>query len=144
MRMRMRSLLLVLLGAILGIVVYGWWTGASIYRVTSGPGSAPVATTGAIDTSKARARGAEVGERAAQAAATIEESVAEAGITSKIKAKMALDDYVQARHIDVTTSGSTVTLTGTVRSNDERERAVRLARETAGVARVVDSLDVRQ
>ena len=142
--MRLRSLLLVLLGVIIGIVVYGWWTGGSIRRVVSGPNNAPVATTGAIDTSKARERGAEVGEKAAQAAATLKESVTETGITSKIKAKMALDDSVQARRIDVTTSGSTVTLTGTVRSNAERERALQLARETAGVTRVVDHLDVRQ
>lgn len=59
-----------------------------------------------------------------------------------IKAKMALDDSVKARAIDVTTTGSTVTLTGTVRSASERDRAVALARETAGVTAVVDRLEI--
>jgi osmotically-inducible protein OsmY len=35
-----------------------------------------------------------------------------------------------------------VTLTGTVRSVDEHDRAVRLARETAGVTQVVDRLRI--
>jgi osmotically-inducible protein OsmY len=36
-----------------------------------------------------------------------------------------------------------VTLTGTVETNDERERALRLARETDGVTNVVDKLQVQ-
>ena len=55
---------------------------------------------------------------------------------------MVLDDNIKARAIDVTTDGSTVTLSGTVRSVDEHDRAVRLARETAGVLHVVDRLRV--
>jgi osmotically-inducible protein OsmY len=46
------------------------------------------------------------------------------------------------RSIDVTTDKTTVTLSGTVRSAAERDRAVRLARETAGVATVVDRLRI--
>jgi osmotically-inducible protein OsmY len=66
-----------------------------------------------------------------------------AALTTKIKAKMALDDSVRARAIDVSVRGSTVTLNGTVRSAGERERAVALTRETAGVTRVIDRLEVR-
>ena len=51
-----------------------------------------------------------------------------------------LDDSVKSRSIDVTTNGSTVTLTGTVRSAAERDRAMALARETAGVTSVIDRL----
>ena len=43
----------------------------------------------------------------------------DAALSLKIKAKMVLDDYVKARTIDVTTDGSTVTVSGTVRSVDE-------------------------
>jgi osmotically-inducible protein OsmY len=50
---------------------------------------------------------------------------------------------VKARAIDVTTQGTTVTLGGTVGSSAERERALTLARETAGVTRVVDQLRTR-
>jgi|SRR4051812_35909856 osmotically-inducible protein OsmY len=99
-------------------------------------------TTGTATVETARERGAEVGEKVAIAAAKVRETAAEAALTSKIKAKMVLDDNIRARAIDVTTSNSTVTLSGTVRSADEHERAVRLARETAGVTSVVDLLRV--
>jgi osmotically-inducible protein OsmY len=57
---------------------------------------------------------------------------------------MVLDDLVKARTIDVTTTGSTVTLTGTVHSQAEQQRAVALAKETEGVTQVMDRLVVRQ
>src|SRR6185503_6502979 len=41
-------------------------------------------------------------------------TVAEAALTAKIKSKMALDDHVNARDIDVDTSGSVATLSGVV------------------------------
>jgi osmotically-inducible protein OsmY len=56
---------------------------------------------------------------------------------------MTLDDLVKARTIDVTTQGTTVTLRGTVESKAERDRAVALARETDGVTRVIDELQMR-
>ena len=55
---------------------------------------------------------------------------------------MLLDDSIRARTIDVTTNDAIVTIGGTVGSVDEHDRAVRLARQTAGVARVVDPLRV--
>ena len=142
MRTIVRVLLLVVLLAIVGFFAFAWWGGA-VGRRSGLPTQAPTGTAGTIDTSAARERGAELGERAARAAATVQETVEEAAITSKIKAKMALDDSVRARSIDVSTRGSTVTVSGTVRSTAERERALRLAQETAGVTRVVDRLDVQ-
>jgi hyperosmotically inducible periplasmic protein len=138
MRSVIRALLLLVLVAVLGFLAFGWWTGASIGSTRGVTG-----TTGAIDTSAARERGAELAGKAATATAKVEQTVAEAGLTAKIKAKMALDDNVKARSIDVTTTGTTVTLTGAVRSQGERERAVRLARETAGVTAIVDRLVVQ-
>ena len=67
-------------------------------------------------------------------------AVDDAAITAKIKAKMALDDSVKVLSVDVSTTGTTVTLSGTVRSQAERDRSVALARETNGVTRVVDHL----
>ena len=97
--------------------------------------------------SAARETGAEVKERASAGVHTAvnraEEAVSAAAVTSKIKAKMALDDVVKAADIDVDTDGSVVTLTGTVGSQDEQERAVRIATETAGVTRVVNHLRIR-
>ena len=90
---------------------------------------------------------AEVKERASDgvhaAVNRTEEAVAGAAATSKIKAKMALDDLVKASDINVDTDGSVVTLTGTVGSRDEQKRAMRIATETAGVTKVVNHLRVR-
>ena len=60
--------------------------------------------------------------------------MSDSAVTAKIKSKMALDDHVNARAIDVDTSASVVTLRGNVASKYQRDRALRLARETVGVA----------
>jgi osmotically-inducible protein OsmY len=96
-----------------------------------------------IDTSKARDVGARVGEATANAANQAEDALAHARVTAKIKSKMALDDLVKARNIDVDTNGTVVTLTGLVGSEAERKRAVELAKETEGVTSVIDHLKVR-
>ncbi|MND04005.1 Osmotically-inducible protein Y precursor [compost metagenome] len=57
---------------------------------------------------------------------------------------MALDDHVKARDINVDTAGSVATLSGFVASADERTRALQLARDTEGITRVVDKLEVRR
>jgi hyperosmotically inducible protein len=104
-----------------------------------------IGTTGVeprVDTSRAREAGAEVGEKVAVGANEAQRAVGNAGLTAKIKAKMALDDSIQATAIDVDTDGSIVTLNGTVRSEAERSRALQLARETEGVTQVVDRLRV--
>ena len=83
-------------------------------------------------------------DEASYAANKLGVKMSDSALTAKIKSKMALDDGVEARAIDVDTSGSVVTLTGVVASANERERAVGLARETAGVTRVVDKLRIKK
>ena len=118
----------------------GWW-GSN--RVAAPDASAPaVGTTGQVSAEKAREVGAEVGAKTAEAANRAGAILNEGALTAKIKSKMALDDMVRARSIDVTTAGQVVTLSGTVASEAERTRAVQLARETAGVTQVVDRLSV--
>ena len=106
----------------------------------------PVGTTGArdtsVDTSRARQTGAEIGEKVAVGVNEAQHAAANGAMTAKIKSKMALDDAVDAAAIDVDTSGSVVTLSGRVSSQAERDRAVRLARDTEGVTSVVDRLVV--
>jgi osmotically-inducible protein OsmY len=80
--------------------------------------------------------------KAHDATGTLGDTVSDGVLTAKIKSKMALDDAIRARAIDVDTSGSIVTLRGTVTSANERERAQRLAAETAGVTKVVNRLQV--
>jgi hyperosmotically inducible periplasmic protein len=137
------ALLVTVLLIVVAFVAVGYITGSS-WSAGRAPAHNAVGTTGNIDVNAARERGAEVGEKMAVAAEKMKESAAEAALTSKIKAKMVLDDYVKARAIDVTTSGSIVTLSGSVRSADEHDRAVRIARETSGVTRVVDHLSIAQ
>ena len=117
----------------------GYWSGG---RFEAAP-AATDTTAPEIDTAAARRAGAEIGEKAATVAARVNESMEEGSLTAKIKAKMVLDDLVKARTINVTTDGATVTLTGTVHSPQERERAVALAKETEGVTGVVDRLTMK-
>ena len=134
----------VLILVILVVLAVMWRSGALAPFAAKAPaGDAPVGTSGAVDVEKARERGAAIAGKAAEMVSGIEETVSEAAISSKIKAKMALDDSVRASRISVRTQGSTVTLSGRTTSSAERERAVRLARETDGVTRVVDHIEVK-
>lgn len=133
-------LLMIVFIAVAGFAL-GWWTGrpAEWFRRPDGGG-----TPGQIDATRAREAGAKMGEKAAVAAAKAQDALGEASLTAKIKSKMALDDLVRARNIDVDTLNGVVTLTGAVGSEAERQRAVQLARETTGVTSVTDRLQVRQ
>jgi hyperosmotically inducible protein len=117
----------------------GWWgRGAG----PDGDRDGAVGTTG-VDTGRAREVGAEVGERTAVAADQARRALTDGSLTTKIKAKMALDDSVKALDIDVDTNAGIVTVSGIVGSAAQRDRALQLARETEGVKQVVDKLKVR-
>ncbi|HEU5249573.1 MAG TPA: BON domain-containing protein, partial [Thermoanaerobaculia bacterium] len=64
----------------------------------------------------------------------------DAGITTKVKSKLAADDTVKAYQIDVDTKDKVVTLSGNVDSQAAKDQAVNLARSTEGVADVVDNI----
>jgi len=64
----------------------------------------------------------------------------DAGITGKVKSKLAADDTVKAYQIDVDTKDKVVTLSGNVDSQAAKDQAVALARGTEGVADVVDNI----
>jgi hyperosmotically inducible protein len=91
---------------------------------------------------RARQRSAELGQKAAIATSKAGESLNEAALTAKIKAKMALDDTVKALDLNVDTVDAVVTVTGKVRTKAEHERALALARETNGVKKVVDKMTI--
>jgi hyperosmotically inducible protein len=135
-----RLLLVLLVLALAGALTYKYWTGNG-WTLT-------LSTTSAhsIDGDKAREKGAEITRKVAEttrvAAEWTGEVVSEAAVTAKIKSKMALDDHVKARHINVDTNGTVVKLTGIVQSEEERQQAVRLARETKGITQVVNKLQV--
>ena len=158
LRALLRAILVVIVvGAAIGFFLgYRWSDLVSGQRDVDRPRIAgPDGTDRAVDASRARERGERAGEaigtaaeragqRASQAASEAGEVLSDAALTAKIKSKMALDDHVKARAINVDTSGSVVTMTGVVASAEERERAVRLARDTEGVTQVVDRLHIRK
>jgi len=135
-----RALLTIVVLVAAGAIAYAYLTGWRVHLDRSSRPSESVGTAGSLE--RARESGAEIGEKAAVTAKKVGETVEEAALTTKIKAKMALDDDVKASAINVTTNGGVVTLEGTVRSKAERDRAISLARETSGVSRVVDRLEI--
>jgi hyperosmotically inducible protein len=146
----LRALLRLIIVVVIVVAAIAFFTG---YRFGGGRVHGPTTTNppvgtsgrspGAIDTSRARERGAQVGEKVAEAGNRAAEVLSDAALTTKIKSKMALDDTVKALDIHVTTRDGDVTLSGYVHSERERERAVALARETSGVRRVTDRLQIR-
>jgi hyperosmotically inducible protein len=143
-----RTLLRVILIVIIVVGVAAFFIGYRWADGDDGPAvDRAVGTTGArdtsVDTSRARETGAEIGGKVAAGVNEAQRVAEEGSLTAKIKSKMALDDEVDAAAIDVDTNGTVVTLSGRVSSAVERERAVRLARETEGVTSVVDRLAVR-
>jgi hyperosmotically inducible protein len=134
-RLLFKFIMVVILVGVLGTLLLGWWPGGGWLARTRA--ERPIDR---IDTSKAREVGKEIGTKASEAASVAQAALADGSITAKIKAKMTLDDTVQAGDIHVDYTNGVVTLTGTVRSNAERKRAVDLARETKGVRSVTDRL----
>jgi hyperosmotically inducible protein len=63
-------------------------------------------------------------------------------ITTKVKSKFAGDPEVAGMNVGVETVEGTVTLTGRVKSETERQEAEKLAKQTDGVRRVVNLLKV--
>ncbi|MCX6551344.1 MAG: BON domain-containing protein, partial [Acidobacteria bacterium] len=97
---------------------------------------------GTVDKRAVRGRLNQLDERAGRVADNVGAYMSDAEVSGKIKSTMALDELVRARTIDVPTTGGVVTLGGTVRSIAERDQALTLARDTAGVTQVVDRLVV--
>jgi hyperosmotically inducible protein len=87
---------------------------------------------------KAREGQATVGQAADRAGAVAKD----AAITTAVKSKLLADPDVGGLKIDVDTRGGVVTLTGTVASRAEADQAVKIARGTDGVDRVMDNLKV--
>ncbi len=138
--LRLILIVIVVVGIAAFFVGYRWG-GSRPVRVED----RPVGTSGPVrdyDTSRAREVGADVGEKVAVGANRAERALSAASLTAKIKSKMTLDDTVDAARINVDTDGTVVTLTGTVKSQAEKTRALRLARETDGVTSVVDRLRI--
>jgi osmotically-inducible protein OsmY len=64
------------------------------------------------------------------------EAADDTAITAKVKSSLIADPIVSATAIDVDTLGGMVSLNGIVTSEQERQRAIQLARSTQGVKQV--------
>jgi hyperosmotically inducible protein len=69
-------------------------------------------------------------------------NITDAAITTEVKTKFLADSKVGGMNINVDTNSHVVTLTGAVHSAAEKAEAVRLARTTKGVNKVVDKLTI--
>ena len=138
MRLIRRLLMLTIVGAA-GVAAHAYWSdNGSILKAHATEAAARTAKREAVKIADKAA------DTASHAAGHISETVSDAALTAKIKSKMALDDHVNARAIDVDTSNGVTTLSGVVASKDERKHAVQLARDTEGINRVVDKLRIKE
>ena len=134
------------LGAVLMIVIVG--TGAYLLGfwspgdVLMGRWGTSMPAGGPVNAGAVRERLNQLDTKSGRVVEQVGAYVSDAELTGKIKSKMTLDDVVRARTIDVSTAAGSVTLGGTVRSAAEHDQAVKLARDTNGVTKVVDHLVV--
>jgi hypothetical protein len=82
-------------------------------------------------------------QKAAQIGTAIVEGTTDARITGAIKARLLSEPGVSSMGIDVNTTGGVVTLAGSVSSHDEVAKAMRIALDTEGVAKVISTVQVR-
>jgi hyperosmotically inducible protein len=73
---------------------------------------------------------------------TAGEQLDDAGITAQVKAKLAADGDINPFNIDVDTVDGVVTLNGKVAKAEAKTKAGQLARETDGVRRVNNLIQV--
>jgi len=84
----------------------------------------------------------ETGAQAKEKSHDAKEATTDASITGAVKSKLLGDTKVGGLDINVDTKDNVVTLTGKVHSAAEKAEAVRLAKTTTGVKRVVDNLTI--
>ncbi len=86
----------------------------------------------------------EAGQQVGDKAEDLGEKIEDGSITSAIKMKFANDELVSASDIDVDTTDGHVTLTGTVGSQAEADRAMQIGRSVDGVKTVHSKLIIAE
>lgn len=89
------------------------------------------------------AAGQEVGDKTEDVAEKVGEKTTDATITAAVKMKFAADKTVDAFKINVDTTDNLVTLTGTVNTKVEADKAVALAKSVEGVKGVTPRLTIK-
>jgi|SRR5450759_4546640 hyperosmotically inducible protein len=114
--------------------------GLAVMLMTAGVALAQTATQDAKDKTKTAAK--KTADATEQAAKTTVAVLTDAEITTAVKTKFLASSKVAGLKIDVDTSNHVVTLTGPVSSKAEKAEAIRLAKTTMGVKRVVSKLTI--
>ncbi len=110
--------------------------GVAVMLMTAGVASAQTATE------KTKTAAKKTGQATEKAAKKTVAVLTDAEITAAVKTKFLADTKVSGLKINVDTSNHVVTLTGPVSSAAEKAEALRLARTTKGVKRVVSKLTI--
>jgi osmotically-inducible protein OsmY len=155
----LRYLIVLLLGAILGVVIY-WYAfegrrdprvrqaEQDMARSVSKMGEAIRDTVAEISVEDIKAElarsGRVVRQTAKSAAGVFAGDEADARITSTIKEWYASDPLLKVQTIEVKTKGGKVTLSGTVGRAEDIARAMQLAMQAPGVIEVDSGLQVRR
>ena len=93
---------------------------------------------------KARKAGEVVEEKAKKAGAVIADATANARVTAAVKARLTKDLGLAAlAEISVDTTDGLVTLSGSVPSTEDIDKAVKIAADTDGVQKVISTLQVK-
>ncbi len=83
------------------------------------------------------------GEKTGEAMKKAGNAIEDGAITAKVKTALLADPDVKGLKIDVDTKNGVVTLSGTVEKNANRDRALKIARDTDGVKSVDNQLVVK-
>lgn len=73
---------------------------------------------------------------------TVGQTIDDSTTTTRVKTSLLNDQQVGGLRIDVDTFKGVVTLSGRVKSQAEKDRAIMLARQTDGVTEVKDALQI--
>jgi hyperosmotically inducible protein len=73
---------------------------------------------------------------------SVQQTVDDSGLSTRVKTALLNAPDVAANDISVSAQGGVVTLSGSVRSAEERERAVAIARQVSGVSEVTANVQV--
>lgn len=130
----MKTFLILLLGAIIGIAGYQY------YQRTQHPTLAQ-RTDDAVEATKDKA--GDLKQTVVEKSKKVGETMDDTRITAAIKGKYLLDKELSTLAISVSCKDGHVMLTGSVASDDLAVRAARLARETSGVVGVTSRLTVK-
>jgi len=75
---------------------------------------------------------------------TLGQSVDDKVLGTKIKARLIGEKDIRSLNIDVDVNMSVVTLTGVVENENQKERALKIARTTSGTVKVIDNIRVKK